>query len=103
MGINAGPFAAHSKQENGEVVERQRKVEGEEKRRERINEVRLNKGFIGVPNAVEEAFPELFEVFIGDFRLGRKPGFEESESFVSGGFVAGGQMLYQYRSFGCLE
>lgn len=44
---------------------------------------------VSMPNAVEEAFPELLEVFFGETLLGRKPRFEEeTESFVSGCLVA---------------
>lgn len=49
-------------------------MEYQEKRRESIDEFGLNKRLIGVPNAVEETFPELFGVFVGKWlRLRRKP------------------------------
>ena len=61
----------------------------EEQRGESVDELRLEQVIVSVPNTVEEAFPELFEVFFGETLLGRKPRFEEeTESFVSGCLVA---------------
>ena len=41
--------------------------------REKIGEVGLDRKLVGVPNAVEEAFPELLHEVVRDLGLGRKP------------------------------
>jgi hypothetical protein len=77
-------------------VEGERKREAEEERGEAVDEVRLEREFIGVPNAVEETFPELLQVIVGEIGLRWKPGFEEeAESFVACGLVAITELLYQ--------
>lgn len=45
-----------------------------------------------MPEGIEEAFPDFLHVFFGDLGLGREPCMQEAEGFVSGGFVAGGQV-----------
>ena len=52
----------------------------------------MNWRFVGVPDGIEEAFPDFLHVFFGDLGLGREPCMQEAEGFVSGGFVAGGQV-----------
>lgn len=71
-------------------------MEAKEERGEAVDEVGLDGEFVGVPDAVEEALPELLEVVFGDDALGRKPRVEEDpESLVPGALVARRQLLYQ--------
>lgn len=82
-------------------MEREREIEGEEERGESVYEVGLDRGLVGVPNAVEESLPELLHVVVGDLVrfLRRKPSLEkELQSSVSGGLVAGSQVSYQRRA-----
>lgn len=72
--INASPFPAHGEEENGDILKRKGEIEGEEGRRELLDEVCLIGELISMPKAVKEAFPELFHVVVGNL-LGnrRKP------------------------------
>lgn len=71
-------------------------MEAEEERGEAVDEVGLDGELVGVPDAVEEALPELFEIVVGEVALGRKPRLEEDpEGLVPGGLVARSQLLYQ--------
>jgi hypothetical protein len=64
-------------------------MEAKEKRGKAVDEVGLDWEFVGVPDAVEEALPELLEVVFGEGGLGRKPRVEEDpEGLVPGSLVA---------------
>lgn len=89
-GVDAGPLAAEGEEEDGEVAEGEGGGEGQEEAGEAVDEVRLDRGFVGVPEAVEEAFPEFLHLVVGELvAVGREPGFEDHpEGSVPGGFVA---------------
>lgn len=71
-------------------------MEAEEERGEAVDEVGLDGELVSVPDAVEEALPELFEIVVGEVALGWKPRLEEDpEGLVPGGLVARSQLLYQ--------
>jgi hypothetical protein len=71
-------------------------MEAEEERGEAVDEVGLGGELVGVPDAVEEALPELLEVVFGEVALRRKPRLEDDpEGLVPGGLVARRQLLYQ--------
>ena len=81
-------------------MEREREGEGEEERGESVYEVGLDRGLVGVPDAVEESLPHLLHVVVGDLLvlLRGKPCVEDSlQSSVSGGLVARSQVSYQRR------
>lgn len=62
----------------------EREVERREDRGEAVNECGLDRCLVGVPNAVEETFPELLHVVVVELGSMRKPFFEEDvESFVA--------------------
>lgn len=69
-------------------------MEAEEERGKAVNEERLDGNLVSMPDAVEEALPELLKLFLGKVALGGKPGLEkDSEGLGSGGLVAGRQLL----------
>lgn len=69
-------------------MDREGEGKGGEERREVLDQLSLNGEFIGVPDAIKEAFPELLHVVIGNLSLGGEPGVEEeAEGLVAGGFV----------------
>lgn len=62
--VNAGPFSAHGDQEDGQVMEGELDIKGRNQGRELVNEMGLCIELVGVPDAVEEALPELLhEIF----------------------------------------
>lgn len=70
-------------------MDRKREVEAEEEGGEAVDELGLRRELVGVPHAVEEAFPELLHVVVVDLELCRQPCFEEDpESSIAAAFVA---------------
>lgn len=64
--VDAGPLAADGEDEDLEVAGGERGVKGLEKGGEAVDEVDLDGELVGVPDAVEEALPDLEEIAVGD-------------------------------------
>ena len=58
-----------------------------------VDDLGLEFVLVSVPNAVEEALPDLLEVNIKDVGLGFQPSLEELDCCVASLLVAGGQVL----------
>lgn len=87
--INPTPFTANSEDKHLEINFGERKRETYEERRETVDEFDLVLLFVGVPDAVEQAFPDLLHLVVGEGVVGGEPCFEDAEGFGSCGFVAG--------------
>lgn len=74
-------------------------IEGKEEGREAVRQVGLVGGLVGVPDAVEEALPELPHAVVGDAGLRRQPRLEEdAEGALAGRLAAGRELLDQRRA-----
>lgn len=96
-GVDAAPLAVEGEEEGGEVGDGKGVGEAEEEGGETVDEEGLRGGLVGVPEAIEEALPNLLQGIVGDLGLGGKPRMEELHGLGASAAVAGGQLLYQGR------
>lgn len=88
--VYAGPLAADGGHKGGEVAEGEVGRERGEEIGDAIDELDLIGLFVGMPDAEEEAFPDVEELRVGEIGGGLfgKPCGEEEEGAIPGGLLA---------------